>query len=64
MMAVSTSMLIAAIVSFIVFSPGAGDAFLALMAVVSVVALAGSIASRNRAHALADARQNHHDPLP
>ena len=62
MMAMSTLMLIAAIIAFIVRAPGAGDALLALMAVVGVVALAGCIASRNRAHALADAQN--HDPLP
>lgn len=58
MMAVCTLMLIAAIVSFVVRAPGVGDAFLALMAGVGVVALAGCIASRNRAHALAEARRD------
>jgi hypothetical protein len=51
LMAVSTLMLIAAIVCFIVHAPGAGDALLAIMAVFGVVALAGCIGARNRAHA-------------
>jgi hypothetical protein len=53
-MTVSTLMLVAAIISFIMRAPGTGDAFLAIMGVFCVAALAGSIASRNRAHA----RQN------
>jgi uncharacterized membrane-anchored protein len=65
LMAVSTLMLIAAIVAFVVRAPGAGDAFLAIMGVCGVVALAGSIASRNRAQALADSRRNQRlDSLP
>jgi uncharacterized membrane-anchored protein len=65
LMAVSTLMLIAAIVAFVVRAPSAGDAFLAIMGVCGVVALAGSIASRNRAQALADSRRNQQlDSLP
>ena len=51
MMTVCTLMLIAAIVCFIMRAPGTGDACLAIMGVLGVAALAGCVASRNRAQA-------------
>ena len=58
MMTVITLMLIAAIISFLMSAPSTGDAFLAIMGVLSVAALAGCVASRNRAQALARSGQN------
>jgi hypothetical protein len=58
MMTLTTLMLIAAIVSFILRDPGAGDAFLAIMALFCVVALTGSVVSRNRALAVVRASEN------
>jgi heme O synthase-like polyprenyltransferase len=51
-MAISTLLLIAAIVAFVMRAPGAGDAFLAIMAALGVVVLAASITARNRAQAV------------
>jgi hypothetical protein len=50
MMTVCTLLLIGAIVCFIMRAPGTGDACLAIMGVFGVAALAGCVASRNRAH--------------
>jgi hypothetical protein len=48
LMIAATMMLVAAIICFVLSAPGAGDAFLAVLGAVGVVALAAGIVSRNR----------------
>jgi hypothetical protein len=49
MMAMSTLMLIAAVLSLIAHAPGVGEGFLAVMIVFGAASFASSFASRNRA---------------
>jgi hypothetical protein len=58
MMAMSTLMFIAAVLSFIVHAPAIGEAFLAVMIIFGAAGFAGSVISSNRARAFAQARQH------